>query len=54
MDLFGIGSAIKAMIVVYRQSARGTGRTVSMVESVKDGDRIVFTNSNAADGVKES
>jgi hypothetical protein len=44
MDHFGIGNAIKGMTFAYFQQSRRTGRTMSIVESVKDGDRIVFTN----------
>ena len=52
MDLFGIGQAMKGMALIYFQSARRTGRTVSIVESVKDGDRICFTNAQEAERVK--
>lgn len=47
-DFFGIGNAIKSMIQVYRQSARATGRTTSLVESVKDGDRVYFATMQEA------
>lgn len=52
MDFFGIGQAIKTAVVVYRQSARGTGRTTSLVDGVKDGDRIVFASQKEAFRVK--
>lgn len=52
MDLFGIGQAVKGAMLIYFQSARGAGRTTSLVESVKDGDRICFTNQREADRVK--
>ncbi len=42
MDMFGIGTAMRGMVTVYMQMARRTGRTASMIESVKDGDRLVF------------
>lgn len=42
MDHFGIGAAMASMARTYSQSARRTGRTTSLVESMKDGDRIVF------------
>ena len=41
MDHFGIGHAMKAMVRVYIQGARQSGRTTSLLESLKDGDRIV-------------
>jgi len=52
MDHFGIGAAIQGAARVYFQSARRTGRTTSLVESVKDGDRIVFTDSREAERVR--
>ena len=52
MDHFGIGAAISGAANIYFRSARGTGRTLSMVESVRDGDRIVFTNMTEARRVK--
>ena len=41
MDHFGIGQAMRGMAQVYALSARRTGRTTSLVESLKNGDRIV-------------
>lgn len=52
MDHFGIGAAILGAAKIYMQSARRTGRTISLVESVKDGDRICFANSEEADRVR--
>lgn len=52
MDMFGIGSAVKSMMKIYSVSARHTGRTLSMVENVKNGDRIIFTNAKEANRVK--
>jgi hypothetical protein len=51
MDHFGIGSAIRALVVTYFQFARRSGRTTSLVESVKDGDRILFADRREADRV---
>jgi hypothetical protein len=48
MDHFGIGAAMRGMAQVYIQGARRTGRTTSLVESVKDGDRIVFADTREA------
>ena len=45
MDLFGIGSAMKSMSRVYFQSARSTGRTTMMIDSLHEGDRVVFANT---------
>jgi len=52
MDHFGICQALKGAALIYFQSARQTGRTVSLVESLRDGDRIIFTNSREANRVK--
>lgn len=51
MDHFGIGAGVIGAANVYFQGARRTGRTTVLVESVKDGDRIVFTNAREADRV---
>lgn len=52
MDIFGIGHAMKAMSHVYFQSARRSGRTTMMIDSLKEGDRVVFANQREADRVK--
>lgn len=52
MDHFGIGAAIQGMARMYFHSARRTGRTTSLVESVKEGDRIVFADSREAERVR--
>lgn len=52
MDHFGIGAAMQGMARIYCQSARRTGRTTSLVESVKAGDRIVFADSREAERVR--
>ena len=41
MDHFGIGAALQLALRVYVQGARQTGRTTSLIESLKDGDRVV-------------
>lgn len=48
MDHFGIGTAMQGMALIYFQSARRTGRTTSLVESVKTGDRVVFIDRDHA------
>lgn len=50
-DIFGIGVAIKGATMTYFQAARRSGRTVSMVAALKDGDRVWFTDSREADRV---
>lgn len=47
-DFFGIGNAIRGAIRVYRSSARATGRTISLVNVLRDGDRVIFTNEREA------
>lgn len=51
MDQFGIGAAIGALVSIYSRSSRGSGRTISLVESVKDGDRICFSTWQEAERV---
>ncbi len=48
MDIFGIGTAIRGTVGVYFLSARRSGRTVQMINTLKDGDRVVFATSNMA------
>jgi len=48
MDHFGIGAAIQTAIDMYGRAARGTGRTTSLLESVKTGDRVVFVHIQQA------
>ena len=43
MDHFGIGRAMKGMAMLYFQSARQSGRTTSLLDSLKDGDRVCFS-----------
>lgn len=52
MDHFGIGAAMRGMLLNYQYSSRRTGRTTSLVESVKDGDRIVFADRREAERVE--
>lgn len=44
MDIFGIHQAMKGIAHTYFHSARGTGRTMAMVESLKEGDRVAFAD----------
>lgn len=52
MDHFGIGAATSSMLAMYFETGRRTGRTSSLVESVKDGDRLIFTTEREARRVK--
>ena len=52
MDLFGIGEAMKALVIVYYNTARQTGRTTHMLKYLKDGDRICFADRREADRVR--
>lgn len=52
MDLYGIGTAINGALRIYFHTARHTGRTRAMLNSVKDGDRIIFSNSIEAKRVQ--
>ena len=52
MDHFGIGAGVEGAVRIYLQSARRTGRTQALLESLKDGDRVIFLNRNHADMFK--
>lgn len=52
MDHFGIGAAMQGAARIYIQSARRTGRTTSLIESVKNGDRICFADKREAERVR--
>lgn len=45
MDHFGIGTALQAMLQTYEFTARGTGRTTNLIESLRDGDRVVVESA---------
>ena len=53
MDFFGIGVAMQALVRVYRQASRATGRTTSMLDTLKPGDRVVFADSREANRVRQ-
>jgi hypothetical protein len=48
MDMFGISSAVTAVVDSYFQGARRTGRTTRLLASVKAGDRIVTVDEKQA------
>lgn len=52
MDHFGIGAGVAGAAQVYFRSARRTGRTTSLVDSLKSGDRVIFDNPAEAGRVK--
>lgn len=45
MDIFGIGQASIAAVKSYRRMMRGTGRTTQLCHMVREGDTVVFINS---------
>lgn len=51
-DHFGISEAVQACLRIYFQGARGSGRTTSMIESAKPGDRLVFCDVREGERVK--
>lgn len=53
MDIFGIGAALKGCFSTYLQSARGTGRSSSMYNSLKNGDRVICLNHRDASEVEK-
>lgn len=52
MDQFGIGAAMRAAAVNYSQSARRSGRTTRLLESLRNGDRVIFHEEREARRVK--
>lgn len=46
MDQFGIGNAAKAMLRILMQSSRATGRTTALMDSLKNGDRVLVGSLN--------
>jgi hypothetical protein len=52
MDHFGIGAGVHGAVRTYFQSARRTGRTTSLVESLHSGDRVVFADQREAERVR--
>lgn len=53
MDHFGIGAGVSAAVGMYFACARRTGRTTSLVESLKNGDRVVFADPKEARRVEQ-
>jgi hypothetical protein len=43
-DFFGIGAALEGAMEIYFRSARQSGRTTSLIDSLQPGDRVVFRN----------
>lgn len=48
MDIFGIGPAIQAVSEVYFTSARRTGRTTHLVQTLRNGDYVVTVDEKQA------
>lgn len=44
MDIFGIGSAVKAAAEIYFNCARRSGRTTALIKALKPGDRVYFSS----------
>lgn len=52
VDFFGIGVALRAMISIYITTARGSGRTTMLLESLRDGDRVCCATLKEADRLR--
>jgi len=48
MDIFGIGSAVKAAVEVYFNCARQSGRNTALISSLKAGDTVYFSTPDMA------
>ena len=45
MNDYGIGAALLAVATVYFRSARRTGRTTTLLNTLQNGDRVVFATA---------
>jgi hypothetical protein len=52
MDMYGIGNSLDAFAQTLSVSARRTGRTEMMINSLKDGDQVVFSNTKECERVR--
>ena len=48
MDFFGISQAVLGAVETYFRAARRTGRTTSMLDGLKNGDRVIFATHQEA------
>ncbi len=53
MDHFGICAGIAGAVETYLRTSRGTWRTTSLVDSVKEGDAVVFVDGKQAKRFEE-
>lgn len=53
MDHSGIGSALDAVARVYFRSARQSGRSTNLLNSLKSGDRVIFKTAKDAERFKK-
>ena len=51
-DIYGTGSAIRALFQIWSNTTRGTGRTKHMVSQLQGGDVVVFKQSQEGDRVR--
>ena len=50
--MFGIGAAVQGACEIYFRSARRSGRTLNMINTVKEGDRIIVLSNVEGDRIK--
>jgi len=53
MDAFGFGAALRGVAKVYFISARRSGRTTALVESLKDGDKVICRSHMEGNSIKD-
>ena len=46
MDFFGIGQALKAVLLAFFAGSRRSGRSTRLVASLKPGDRVIVRNAS--------
>lgn len=52
-DIYGIGNALRSMVSIYQQTSRRSGRTSTLLSTVKDGDCVVFSTRKEAVRVRD-
>jgi hypothetical protein len=54
MDHFGIGNGLRGATRIYFQSGRRTGRTTSLIDSLKGGERVICSEPRDAERIRRA
>jgi hypothetical protein len=52
MDQYNIGPTLQASLSMYTEHARQTGRTTRLIDSLKEGDRVVCLNARESERIR--